>query len=187
MSIEKNVMSNYLTRTALAASLLVILPSTSQAADGEINITGKVTANTCTITSGVGGKQAVTLPTVTANSLQGLGVTAGRTPFTILLSGCTPVSGKVALYFEPGVGTDMTTGKLKNTAALPAENVQVGLLNADFSNIALDNPETSQNSQLVDITSGSAALNYFAEYYTLGGTTTAGDVKADTHFTLAYQ
>ena len=176
-----------LKRSILIASLLALLPLGSQAADGEINITGKITANTCDITSGTAGKQAVTLPTIMANSLQSAGATAGRTPFTITLANCTPDSGKVALYFEPGAGTDMTTGKLKNTAASAAGNVQVALLNADLSDIALDQPQGSQNSQWVDITTGSADLSYFAEYYTQAGSATAGDVKADTYFTLTYQ
>ena len=92
-----------------------------------------------------------------ANSLQSAGATAGRTPFTITLANCTPDSGKVAL------------------------------LNADLSDIALDQPQGSQNSQWVDIPTGSADLSYFAEYYTQAGSATAGDVKADTYFTLTYQ
>ena len=182
-------MTRNLKRSTLIASLLALLPLGSQTADGEINITGKITANTCDITSGTAGKQAVTLPTIMANSLQSAGATAGRTPFTITLANCTPDSGKVALYFEPGAGTDMTTGKLKNTAASAsaAGNVQVALLNADLSDIALDQPLGSQNSQWVDITTGSADLSYFAEYYTQAGSATAGDVKADTYFTLTYQ
>ena len=56
-------MTKNLKRSTLLASLLTLLPLGSQAADGEINITGKITANTCDITSGTAGKQAVTLPT----------------------------------------------------------------------------------------------------------------------------
>ena len=180
-------MNRNLKPSTLLATVLALAPLTSQATDGEINITGKITANTCDITSGTAGKQAVTLPTIMANSLQSAGATAGRTPFTITLANCTPDSGKVALYFEPGTGTDMTTGKLKNTAATAASNVQVALLNADLSDIALDQPQGSQNSQWVDITAGSADLGYFAEYYSQAGSATAGDVKADTYFTLTYQ
>ena len=180
-------MSHHLTRNLLASSLLALIPLATHAADGEINITGKIVANTCDITSGNAGKQAVILPTIPARSLQDAGATAGRTPFTITLANCTPASGKVGLYFEPGVGTDMSTGKLKNSAASAADNVQVGLLNADLSDIALDQPQGTQNSQWVDISGGTAELNYYAEYYTAAGGATAGDVKADTYFTLTYQ
>ena len=168
-------------------SALALLPMISHATDGEINITGTIVANTCNISSGNEGKHAVQLLTVPAKSLLAPGATAGRTPVTITLADCMPASGKVSLFFEPGSGTDMITGKLKNMAPLStdAKNVQVGLLNADFSPIALDKPQAFQNSQLVDITSGGATLTYFAEYYSLGGVT-AGAVKADTFFTLTY-
>ena len=170
-------------------SALALLPMISHAADGEIKITGTIVTNTCEITTGTPvGTHIVVLPTVSANALTAAGTTAGRTPIAINLTNCTPNSGKVSLYFEPGSGTDMSTGKLKNkepSASGGAENVQVGLLNADFSPIALDKPQAFQNSQLVDITSGGATLTYFAEYYSLGGVT-AGAVKADTFFTLTY-
>jgi len=68
-----------------------------------------------------------------------------------------------------------------------AGNVQVGLSNADFSQIALNQPQAAQNSQWVDITGGAATLTYFAEYYSALGGVTAGAVKADTFFTLTYQ
>ncbi|MDH1507873.1 MULTISPECIES: fimbrial protein [Aeromonas] len=168
-------------------SALALLPRISHATDGEINITGTIVANTCDITSGTGGKHAVVLPTVSANALTAAGTTAGRTPIAINLTNCTPNSGKVSLYFEPGSGTDMSTGKLKNTAPSGAGNVQVGLSNADFSQIALNQPQAAQNSQWVDITGGAATLTYFAEYYSALGGVTAGAVKADTFFTLTYQ
>lgn len=169
-------------------SALALLPMISHAADGEIKITGTIVTNTCEITTGTPvGTHIVVLPTVSANALTPAGTTAGRTPIAINLTNCDPGS-KVSLYFEPGSGTDMSTGKLKNTASSGgAENVQVGLLNADFSPIALDQPQASQYSQLVDITGGDATLTYFAEYYSVPGGVTAGAVKADTFFTLTYQ
>lgn len=180
-------MSTHLTRYSLMAGMFIFMPLTSLAADGEINITGKIVANTCDVTSGSSGKHAVLLPTISANSLKTAGQSAGRTPFTITLANCTPDSGKVGLYFEPGSGTDMTTGRLKNTAASPAGNLQVELLNSELNNILLNKPQAAQNSLWADISSGAAQLTYYAQYYTAAGTVTAGDVKADTYFTLTYQ
>jgi len=48
-------MSHHLTRNLLASSLLALIPLATHAADGEINITGKIVANTCDITSGNAG------------------------------------------------------------------------------------------------------------------------------------
>lgn len=167
-------------------ALTALAPTISQAADGTITVTGQVTANTCTITSGSAGNHTVNLPPVSANALKNVGDTAGRTPVLISLSSCTPATGKVSLFFEPGVGTDMTTGKLKNSAAATPSNVEIGLLNADFSAIALNQGKSNQNSQEVDLTTGAADLRYYAEYVAATSAATAGAVEASTAFTIIY-
>lgn len=167
-----------------AACALLALPLASNAADGEVRITGNITTNTCEITTGSGGVHAVTLPTVMASALSGAGETAGRTPFTVQLANCSPDSGIVALYFELGANTDMATGRLINTGA--ASEVQVRLLNGDMTPIALNQlTSLAQNSKSVSIASGSATLNYFAEYYATG-VAQAGTVSTSTFFSIDY-
>lgn len=167
-----------------AACALLALPLASNAADGEVQITGTITANTCDITTGTGGVHTVTLPTVMASALNGAGETAGRTSFTVELANCSPDSGDVALYFEQGANTDMTTGRLSNTGT--ATGVQVGLLNGSMVPIELNQSSASlQNSQTVSIASGSATLNYFAEYYATGAAQ-AGSVSTSTFFSIVY-
>lgn len=167
-----------------AACALLALPLASNAADGEVQITGTITANTCDITTGTGGVHTVTLPTVMASTLSDAGETAGRTPFTVQLANCSPDSGNVALYFEPGTNTDMATGRLSNTGT--ATGVQVGLLNGSMVPIELNQSSASlQNSQTVSIASGSATLNYFAEYYATGAAG-AGSVSTSTFFSIVY-
>ena len=166
-----------------AACGLLTLPLKSNAADGEVQITGTITANTCDITTGTGGVHTVTLPTVMEITLNAAGKTAGRTPFTVQLGNCSPNSGNVALYFEPGTYTDMATGRLSNTGA--ATGVQVGLLNGSMQQIRLNQPFSDQNSQTVPIVTGSATLNYFAEYYATGAAQ-AGSVSTSTFFSIVY-
>jgi len=167
-----------------AACALLALPLESNAADGEVQITGTINANTCDITTDSGGLHTVTLPTVMASALSKAGETAGRTPFTVQLANCGPDSGNVALYFEPGANTDMATGRLSNTGT--ATEVQVGLLNDFMVPIEL-NQSTAflQKSQTVSIASGSATLNYFAEYYATG-VAGAGTVRTSTFFSIVY-
>lgn len=167
-----------------AACALLALPLASNASDGEVRITGTITANTCNITTGAAGLHTVTLPTVMASALNAAGKTAGRTPFTVELASCSPESGNVALYFEPGANTDMASGRLNNTGA--ATGVQVGLLNGSMVPIEL-NQSTAllQKSQTVSIASGSATLNYFAEYYATGAAG-VGDVITSTFFSIVY-
>lgn len=174
-------------------ALTALAPAISQAAtndlaavaNGHITVNGRIVANTCSITSGSAGKHTVTLPTVATSSLASQGKVAGRTPVTIALTGCTPATGKVALFFEQGAGTDMSSGYLKNTAT-SGSNVEVQLLNADQSAIALNAPKATQNSQEVDLTGGAANLTYFAQYIAARAPATAGDVTANTDFTITY-
>ncbi|HHD7462690.1 TPA: fimbrial protein [Klebsiella oxytoca] len=169
--------------TALSASVF--------AADGTITINGKITDTTCTISVDGGSNDAtVTLPTVSASSLAATGQTAGATPFTISLSGCSGTSLNTAsTYFEPGAYVDSSTGRLNidTTASDAATNVQVELLNADMNAIVAGaSVANGQNDVPVDISSGSGTLNYFAQYYATDAST-AGSVTTQVDYTMTYQ
>lgn len=176
------------TKSLIAAiALIAAIPAASYAADGTITINGKVTGQTCTIKgNGGSGDFTVTLPTVSTNALKTAGATAGRTPFNIALSNCTPNSGNVMVYFEPGATVDMSTGRLINTTGSGAKNVEVGLKNSDYSDIKLGADKTQQNSKAVALASGAAKLDYFAEYVATGAAT-AGDLNTSTMYSIVYQ
>jgi major type 1 subunit fimbrin (pilin) len=168
---------------AAALSLAALAPAISQAADGTITFQGNITAQTCKISGNGGGKDfTVTLPTVSTSSLTAAGATAGRTPFRIALTECSG-SGNVATYFEPGPTIDTTTGQLKSNGT--ATNVQVGLLNNDFSKIMLGAAQSSQNSKPIAIASGAANLDYVAQYVATGAAT-AGAVNSSVMYTIIY-
>lgn len=160
----------------------------ASAADGTITFSGNVTAQTCTI-NGNGSSSnnfTVTLPTVSTSALASAGQTAGRTPFSIALTACTPASGNVRVYFEPGPTVDTSTGNLI-LASGGATNVQIGLLNADLTAIKLGAADASQNSKSVAISAtGAATLPFYAQYFSTG-TATAGAANSSVMYTLAYQ
>lgn len=170
-----------------AIACAAMASSFAHAADGTITFNGSITAQTCTINgNGTGAKDfTVTLPKVSASTLAGAGKTAGRTAFSIALSGCTPNSGNVHVYFEPGATTDGATGNLILNSG-GASNVQIGLLNADFSPIKAGFADASQNSKNVAIASGTATLPYYAEYVATG-TATAGAANSSVMYTLSYE
>jgi major type 1 subunit fimbrin (pilin) len=158
------------------------------AADGTITFTGNISAQSCTINgNGSGSKDfTVALPTVSASTLAAAGATAGRTPFNIALSDCTPASGNVHTYFEPGPTVDSATGMLVLNAG-GASNVEIGLQNSDFSNIVVGAADASQNSKSVAISeSGAATLNYYAQYVATG-VASAGAANSSVMYTLSYQ
>ncbi|EFB9948770.1 F17 fimbrial protein [Escherichia coli] len=174
--------------------ILGILAAASSSAtlayDGTINFTGKVVAQTCSVATG-SESLSVILPTVSTATLSADTKTAGLTPFTIQLTGCTvpATSGadKVNAYFEPNANTDYTTGNLTNTASSGASNVQIQLLNADgVKVIKLGQAAAAQNVDTVAINDANVTLRYNAQYYATG-VATAGDVTSTVNYTIAYQ
>jgi major type 1 subunit fimbrin (pilin) len=172
---------------AAAAAMAFAIPMSSYAADGTITFNGSITAQTCTINGNGAGSSdfTVTLPTVSASALAAAGQTAGRTPFNIALTGCTPATGNIHTFFESGPTTDSTTGNLVLQAG-GAQNVQIGLENADFSPIKAGFADASQNSASVAIDSGAATLTYYAKYIATG-VATAGAANSSVMYTIAYQ
>ncbi|WP_454741320.1 fimbrial protein [Cupriavidus necator] len=171
---------------AVLAAGIVFASQAAHAADGTITFNGSITAQSCAINgNGTGSKSfAVTLPTVSARTLNGPGATAGRTALTIALSNCTPNTGIVHTHFEAGPTTDLNTGNLILDPD-GADNVQIGLRTADLSPIKAGFADSAQNSHLVLLTNGAATLSYYAEYV---ATDVAGTGAANSSmiYTIAY-
>ncbi|MCY1415068.1 Major fimbrial subunit SMF-1 [compost metagenome] len=157
------------------------------AADGTINFKGNVLAQTCTINGG-NASFDVTLPDVSASTLAVAGNVAGNTPFTIELTNCTPAAGNVHTFFEAGSTTNLATGNLMLTDAVPASNVEIQLLNgADQSEIKAGFADAAQNSTAVALNSGSATLSYSAQYIAVGGGAIPGPANSSVQYSIAYQ
>lgn len=171
--------------SALIAAGVIAISQNAMAADGTITFNGNITAQTCTINgNGSGTKDfTVTLPTVSSSTLASPGQTAGRTPFNIALTNCTAGSSTVHTFFEAGPTTDTTTGNLTVSGAT---NVQLQLLNSDFTAIKAGFADASQNSKSVAIASGSATLPYYVQYVATG-TAGPGVANSSVLYTIAYQ
>lgn len=171
----------------LSAALVAVMAAsafapTAQAANsGTINFTGKVLADTCTIS--VNGGSTVTLPTVMTGAFAAsVGSVAGTTPaFSIALSGCDNNTTSAKMAFN-GANIDTTTGNLQNTAASGA-NVQVQLLD---SSGAVINTSTQANAPTIAVSSGNGSTSLKAQYISTATATTAGLVSSSVGFTLTY-
>ncbi|CAB3754427.1 fimbrial protein [Burkholderia sp. MSh2] len=179
-------------QTKLISTLLLVAAATvssiASAADGTITFNGSVTAQTCTINGNGSGSNnfSVTLLPVSTSALATAGQYAGRQGFSIALTACTPASGNVHTYFEPGPTVDSATGNLI-VATGGATNVEIGLLNSDYSRIQLGAPDASQNSKSAAISAaGAATLNYYAQYVATGAAT-AGAATSSVMYSLIYQ
>lgn len=186
---------------ATAGGALALAPA-AQAADGTINISGKVLSSTCIVT--VNGGSAVTLTPVLWSALGAAGSTANPTAFSVALTGCptTPSGVQVGAVFD-GTNADTTTsnGTLLNTAGAGAAqkvDVQVrstggaaGTTSATTTSGGTAVPfdgATVTNQTSVD-SSGNAVLGYYAQYYATAAlaASDSGLVNTSTTFTLNYQ
>jgi major type 1 subunit fimbrin (pilin) len=163
------------------------LPTASFASDGTITFTGEITATTCQISGNGGGSSfTVALDKVSTTALPTDKAAADAKPFNIVLSQCTPASGNAAVYFEPGATVDSVTGQLLNATG-SAQNVEIGLLNSDYSKINLGQGSQTQNVKWASIASGSATFTYYAQYVAAGGAAKAGTVNTSTLYSIIYQ
>lgn len=188
-------MNKRILSAALAlAGISGLLSMSAHAADGTITINGTVTDTTCSINGVASGSPAdvsVTLPTVPTGSLASAGAVAGTSnlgDITFTLSGCSGAATKAVAHFENGPTVDQSSGYLLNKAsASPATNVEVRLLNASMQPInVLTGANNTVSTNGAAIASGSATLNYFAQYYATGAAQ-PGSVNTSVQYTMQYQ
>ncbi|WP_130619725.1 fimbrial protein [Dyella amyloliquefaciens] len=198
-------MKKTLISTAMAAVLgfAMFAPKVASAADGTITFNGQITDTTCVVTGGgmaTGtGNITVTLPTVSTSALPKNGVTAGDTPFSLILSGANCTDGKTAALWVETTATpalDTNTDALRNQASGGAGNVEVRLYNpANSQPIKLSVNDYVVNGQSViaannqpaaTIAGNTATLNYIAQYLAVGGAATAGAVTTYLTYSMQY-
>ncbi|EHK67706.1 frimbrial protein [Achromobacter arsenitoxydans SY8] len=150
---------------------------------GKVTFNGELIADTCAVMT-ESQDQVVPLPTVSVQSLDSAGDTAGSTPFQIKVDNCPATVNQVAAHFEM-TNMEPAYQTLKNLAtASAATNVSVQLIEADGTPIPL-----GSRGALYAVTGTGAArgavMTYGGQYYALGATT-PGVVTTYTQFTLAY-
>ena len=150
---------------------------------GTLNSSFDLKTTACTLTT---NNVTVTLPRVSVNALSGgLGTTAARTPFTLILDGCSSLGcggnyiARASWTFAPGAGIT----SIANTASTtPASNVYVQLLDSSFTPIS-----TGESSILAIVsTAGSYQTQHYAQYFAGSGTGGAGKVTGVATLNLVY-
>lgn len=169
------------------AIALMAVPFAANAADGKIHFEGSVVEPGCVVIAHSSPADIrVTLPPVASSVLAEAGRTAGRTPFFISIAGCNNTAKNAHTYFEPGPAVNVATNNLTLEAgAATARNVELQLLNENFSKIRLGNPAELQNSQAGTIVDGELSLRYYAEYVATGAAS-AGSANSSVMFTMTY-
>ena len=178
-------MKKALVSTLLASASVMMFAPAAHAADGLIEFDGSITSATCKINGGTGQNFTVTLPKVSTTSLAEKGAWAGRQPFSIKLTECSPSSGVVSAYLEPGPTVNPQTGNLKVDSG-GASNVEIALLNKSYEKINAAGTTGNQKVDKVNISSGNAQLDFYAQYEALGAAT-SGAAKSRINYTIAYE
>lgn len=170
------------------AALAALAPSISHAEDGTITFTGTIKAQTCKINEGSGGPNfTVTLPKVSTSALSSGGQTAGKTPFSINLTNCSPATGTVFTQFESPSTINTGSGHLINASGT-AQNVEVPLLNANHQNLKLGKSGAAEQQVIpATLNNGAASMLYYAQYLASGGAATVGTVRTSVQYSIQYQ
>lgn len=184
-----------LVKTALAVATCFITVQ-AMAADGEINFTGNVKANTCSVSvtdvNGGGGAGTVNLGTVSTSSLSKAGDVAGSAAFTLSVSAPTE-EGKAADCDLSALSANVRFMSA-NGAAGPSGQ-WIGLTGAGDENVAQNVAIQLRDSSGNDVQLGQVSTDYkdlnepmrFTANYIATGAATAGSANAKATFSIEYK
>lgn len=169
---------------AIMISGLVL--STATWADNTIKFQGEVADQTCDISiNGNASTPLILLPTVATAALATSGSTAGQTPFTIALTGCTASDSATAIQ-TVFVGNNLTAdGRMGNTGT--AGKVSLQLVDPLAPATPLDlTGQTGAAGLSLAANATSGAYDFAVEYYA-EGTATPGSVLGSVQYSVSYQ
>ncbi|MFJ2364010.1 fimbrial protein [Pseudomonas sp. NPDC087697] len=178
-------------RTALILAMYTFPVLAFAASGNTISFKGQVSDQTCQVSvNGNAANPIILLPTVAASDLSAVGSTAGQTPFTIAVSGCTAPTSGLAIK-TTFLGKDVTTaGNLGNSSGATkggATNVQIQLMDADKGGkpVVL-NGITSVAGLALAAGEQTASHDFAVRYISETGGATAGTVSASAQYSLDY-
>ena len=168
---------------AASATAAISLVNTANAAtSGTVNFSGKLNDQTCQVTlnDGSSASGTVTLRTVSKTDLPNLNSTAGKTPFTLKLTGCkaSTTAFGVTAYFPNNENIYNQKLVNKETGATAATGVSLQLLytpNGTEKTIPLGWSSGQYDYQTIAANTTSATMNYAVRYIYTGG---SGSVKS---------
>jgi major type 1 subunit fimbrin (pilin) len=172
-----------LTAAATFSAMLLLCGNAVAASDSaEINVSGKILANTCTIGS---ASYDVELPAVADRDIKGAGtVSAVSVEVPVLLTGCGADVSTVKVTAS-GTGSGNYFTNSVNATAGGATGVGIAFYQTDRKSEFKASGEVSETSDLN--ASGETTLTYLAKYIGIAERVTAGDVKAAVSMKFEYQ
>ncbi|WP_367380630.1 fimbrial protein [Stenotrophomonas cyclobalanopsidis] len=174
---------------AVLAALLSAGWMGSAVAAPTISFYGEVSQQTCVAQINGSTEASVLMPTVPASALATVGATAGLTPFTLSLTGCTAPSAGSVNVSTKFLGRAVTAGgHLGNTAlSSPAGNVALQLTaDAAGATPVVLNGITTVPGAVLASGATSTSHQYGVRYIAEGGAATPGAVLGVVEYALTY-
>lgn len=173
-------------KITLAMALFAASTTASMAvSNNTITFQGEVTAQTCSVTvNGVDAKPVVLLPTVSSTVLNASGRTAGKTTFTLGVSGCATSVDDINIK-TVFIGNQVTTaGNLKNGGT--AKNVELQLLKDAVTTTGINLNSGIAQEGIVLKAGNTSAEHDFAVQYLATGQASAGSVISSVQYAVSY-
>ncbi|HCM7229830.1 TPA: fimbrial protein [Klebsiella aerogenes] len=167
--------------------LLALLGGSALADGGQVNITGKVVANSCEVDTG-GTDKEVYIGQFSTADFPSVGSTTAAKSFTIALKNCTAgIKGtKITFSGTKAAGNPALLALSDNgegTAGVIATGVGVEILDASMTSIPVNNTD----SALYPLSPDSNQLTFNLRYQSTSATVTAGDATAVLYFDMQYE
>lgn len=162
----------------------------AHAADGTINFTGTVTADTCTVSVNDQTNPTLNLGTVNAADLATAGQTGPATNFTLNLTSCPATVTAASVTFTGSADSAMDSAfKNEATGDTAAANVGVELFDASQAQVKPDAAydATSYLKPNADKTVVSAAIPFTARMVAVADNAAAGALVSHADYTISYQ
>lgn len=186
MAMNRKVVSGLIFASAISSGAATAAPS---ADSSTINFTGKVVDVPCTIAT-ASQDQTIDLGSVASSQLTEAGSASTPVPVKITLENCNVGTSSTASFTFTGQSTDTNSQALDNTSASgsDATNVGVEMKDTKGTNVVFDGSTPAGETDISSIESGgSIDVDFTADMISINGNATAGDVTAQTTFTVAYQ
>jgi major type 1 subunit fimbrin (pilin) len=185
----------------MVITAISLVNTANAATSGTVNFSGKLNDQTCQVTlnNGNSASGTVTLPTVIKEKLVATWNTAGKTPFTLKLTGCkaSTTAFGVTAYFPGNSYSIANSGTLLNqeTGPTAAEYVNLQILQkigATETAVHIGKPITDASYKYTTVAANatSATMNYAVQYinsYESSAIIKPGKVKGIAVYELAYQ
>ncbi|MGH8184227.1 MAG: fimbrial protein [Rhodanobacteraceae bacterium] len=125
----------------------------------------------------------VVLPTVYVSSFTGPGSTAGQTPFSVQFTCSIGTKSPQVVLSTSNLQPDTTSVIEPTTGSGYAQNVGVQILDGNGNAVTLGTSAYSAGTTA----NGAYNVSFYARYYQVGASVTAGQVHAVATYTLTYQ